>query len=113
LLVLLLSLFHLENHVCLSRGVQVAGVAWRAATRIMAGVGDLVRRIGDGQAQVGYSVARRSGSRMTPYAICTVNVEMRSAGFLVEPQNQGVQLVSGLASKSLGWFVSGLASKPL
>jgi uncharacterized membrane protein (GlpM family) len=39
--VFLLSLFHLVNRVCLSRGVQVAGAAWRAATRIMAGVGDL------------------------------------------------------------------------
>jgi hypothetical protein len=37
----------LENHVCLSRGVQVAGVAWHAATRTMAGVGDLVQRIVD------------------------------------------------------------------
>jgi hypothetical protein len=44
-----LSLFHLENHVCLSRGVQVAGAAWRAATRIVAGVGDLVQRTGDGR----------------------------------------------------------------
>jgi hypothetical protein len=35
-------LFHWENHVCLSRGVQVAGAAWRAATRTVAGVGDLV-----------------------------------------------------------------------
>jgi hypothetical protein len=41
-------LFHLENHGCLSRGVQVAGATWRAATRIMAGVGDLVQRTGDG-----------------------------------------------------------------
>jgi hypothetical protein len=41
-------LFHLENHVCLSRGVQVAGASWRAATRIMAGVENLVQRIGDG-----------------------------------------------------------------
>jgi hypothetical protein len=32
----------------LSRGVQKAGVAWRAATRTVAGVGDLVQRIGDG-----------------------------------------------------------------
>jgi hypothetical protein len=47
--VFLLLLFRLENRVCLSRGVQVAGVAWRAATRIMAGVGDLVQRIGDGR----------------------------------------------------------------
>jgi hypothetical protein len=46
--VFLLSLFHSENHVCLSRGVQVAGAAWRAAMRIMAIVGDLVQRTGDG-----------------------------------------------------------------
>jgi hypothetical protein len=32
----------------LSHGVQVAGVAWCAATRIIAGVGDLVQRTGDG-----------------------------------------------------------------
>jgi hypothetical protein len=31
----------------LSRGVQVVGVAWRAATRIVAGVGDLMQRTGD------------------------------------------------------------------
>jgi hypothetical protein len=42
-------LFHLENRVCLSCGEQVAGVAWRAAMRIMAGVGDLVQRTGDGR----------------------------------------------------------------
>jgi hypothetical protein len=38
----------LENCVCLSHDVQVAGAAWRAATRIVAGVGDLVQRTGDG-----------------------------------------------------------------
>jgi hypothetical protein len=32
----------------LSRGVQVAGAAWCAATRTVAGVGDLVQRTGDG-----------------------------------------------------------------
>jgi hypothetical protein len=46
--IFLLSLFCLENHVCLSRGVQVASAAWRAATRIMVRVGDLVQRTGDG-----------------------------------------------------------------
>jgi hypothetical protein len=46
--VFLLPLFRLENCVCLSRGVQVAGAAWRAATRTMAGVGELVQRTGDG-----------------------------------------------------------------
>jgi hypothetical protein len=44
--VLPLSLFHVENHIFLSHGVQVAGATWQAAMRIMAGVGDLVRRIG-------------------------------------------------------------------
>jgi hypothetical protein len=84
-----LSLFRVENRVCLSCGVQVAGVAWRAATRIIAGVGDLVRRTGDGQAQVGYSVAGRSEGWVMPCVVYTVHVETRSAGFLVEPQNQG------------------------
>ena len=40
-------------------------------------------------AQVGYSVAGRSRGRVTPCAVRTVHVETRSAGFLVEPQNQG------------------------
>jgi hypothetical protein len=38
----------LENRVCLSRSVQVTGAAWRAATRAVAGVGDLAQRTGDG-----------------------------------------------------------------
>jgi hypothetical protein len=54
--------------------------------------------------QVGYSVTGRSGGRVTPCVVCTVHVEMRSAGFLVEPQNQGRQFVSGLATKPLGLF---------
>jgi hypothetical protein len=40
-------LVRVENRVCLSRGVQVAGAAWRAATRIVTEVGDLLRRTGD------------------------------------------------------------------
>jgi hypothetical protein len=43
-----LPLFYLENCVCLSRGVHVVDAAWHAATRIMAGVGELVQRTGDG-----------------------------------------------------------------
>jgi hypothetical protein len=50
---------------------------------------------------------------VTLCVVCTVHVETRHAGFLVEPQNQGSRFVSGLASKSLGWFVSNLSSKPL
>jgi hypothetical protein len=62
-------------------------------------------------AQVRYSVAGRSRGRVTPYAVCIVHVETRSAGFLVEPQNQGRRFVSGLASKPLGWFLIGLGLK--
>jgi hypothetical protein len=47
--VFLLSLFCSENHVCLSRGVQVTVAAWRVATRTMTEVGDLVQRTGDGR----------------------------------------------------------------
>jgi hypothetical protein len=57
LVVLPLSLFLVENHVYFSRGMQVVGATWRAAMRIMARVGDLVQRTGNGEAQVGYSVA--------------------------------------------------------
>jgi hypothetical protein len=63
--VFLLSLFRLENRICLSRGVQVAGVAWRAATRIVAGVGDLVQRTGDGHTSRelgGWAVERSGGA---------------------------------------------------
>jgi hypothetical protein len=54
-------------------------------TRIEAGVGDLVWRIGDDQAQVGYSVAGRSAGQVMP---CTtfriIHVEeTRSTDFLV------------------------------
>jgi hypothetical protein len=37
----------MENHICLSRGVQVTGATWWAVTWIVAAVGDLVQRIED------------------------------------------------------------------
>jgi hypothetical protein len=61
--------------------------------------------------QVGYLVAGRSRGRVTLCAVCTVHVETRSVGFLVEPQNQCRRFVSGLASKSLGRFLIGLGLK--
>jgi hypothetical protein len=44
---------------------------------------------GDGQAQVGYSVAGQSRGQVMLCAVRTVHKEMRSASFLVWPQNQG------------------------
>jgi hypothetical protein len=64
--VFLSSLFRLENRVCLSRGVQVAGAAWRAATMTVAGVEDLVQRTGDGHIGrvLGGRAVERSGGAM-------------------------------------------------
>jgi hypothetical protein len=49
----------------LSRGVQVAGAAWRVETRTVAGVGDLVQRIGGshtGRVLSGRTVERSGGA---------------------------------------------------
>jgi hypothetical protein len=53
------------------------------------GVGNLVLRTEDGQAQVRYSVAGQSGGQVMSCAVCTVHKEMKSTTFFVEPQNQG------------------------
>jgi hypothetical protein len=55
-------------------------------------------------AQVRYSVAERSGGRVTPYVLCTMHKETRSVCFLVEPQNQGRRFVSSLTIKQIGCF---------
>jgi hypothetical protein len=44
----------------------------------------------------------RSRDRVTLCAVCIMHEEMRSMAFLVEPQNQGRQFVSGLVSKPPG-----------
>jgi hypothetical protein len=73
--------------------------------------------------QVGYSVTEWSRGRVALCAACIVDMETRSAGFLVEPQNQGRRFISSLTSKPLGRFFlfgvkiggdgfSGLTSKP-
>jgi hypothetical protein len=84
LIFLPLSQFHLKNHVCLSRGVQLVGAVRRAATRIMAGVGDLVQRTADGRTGRvlgGRAIERSDG------AMCGLHHARgrRSAGFLVKP----------------------------
>jgi hypothetical protein len=55
----------------LSRGVQVAGVVWRAATRTVAGVGDPVQRTADhrtGRVLGGQAVERSGG------AVCNLHL---------------------------------------
>jgi hypothetical protein len=71
LFVFLLSLFRLVNHVCLSRGVQVAGAVWRAAMRTVEEVGDLVQRTGDGRTGrvLGGRAVERSGG-----AVCGLHL---------------------------------------
>jgi hypothetical protein len=66
--------------------------------RIMAEVGDLVQRNADGH--TGWVLDGRTIQRSSD-AICdlTMHMETRSVSFLVEPQNQGLRFVSGLASK--------------
>jgi hypothetical protein len=82
-------LFHVEKHICLSHDVYVTGVAWRAETRIEVRVGGL------GVEDRGWSSTGRvlSGWRIrdrgTLCVVCTMHKETRSAGFLVQPQNQG------------------------
>jgi hypothetical protein len=46
--------------------VQVAGAAWRAAMRTVAGVGDLMQRAGDGRTGrvLGGRAVKRSGGTM-------------------------------------------------
>jgi hypothetical protein len=62
----------------------MVNTTWWAATRIKVGVADLVQRIGDDQAQVGYSVAERSGGPVTPCVIRIIHMEeTRSVGFSV------------------------------
>jgi hypothetical protein len=58
-----LSLFRLENRVCLSHSVQMTGVTWCATTRIVTEVGDLVQRTRDGRTGqvLGGRAIKRSG----------------------------------------------------
>jgi hypothetical protein len=108
--ILLLSLFCLKNRVCLSRGVQVAGVAWWATMKIVAGVGDLVQRTGDGR------TGRVLGSRMIKRlgdAVCGLHRAHGDEEHVFLGSASKSRSTICLASKTLGQFVSVLASKPL
>jgi hypothetical protein len=61
----------------------VTGAALQIVMRIETGVGDLVQRTRDGQAHVGYLMARRSIGRVMLYAVFTMHMETMSVGLLV------------------------------
>jgi hypothetical protein len=71
----------LENHVCLSHGVQVAGAAWRAVTRTMARVRDLVQRTRDAHTcrVLGGRAVERSGDAVCGLYLTSGDLER---GFL-------------------------------
>jgi hypothetical protein len=131
-----LYLVYVENYVCLSRGVQVAGVAWRAVMKIMAGVGDLVQRTGDdhtGQVLSGRTI-ERSGDTMCGLHHARENEECGFLGWASKLRSIVCQwfalkttrtvchwfdiktsrmVFSDLASKPVAMVSSGWASKPL
>jgi hypothetical protein len=75
----------------------------------MAGVGDLVQRIEDGQIYVRYSVARQSKGRVMPCAFCTIHKETRFPGLDLKTKSYDLMV---LASKSLRQFFDfGLKTK--
>jgi hypothetical protein len=90
----------------------VAGATWWAAIRIMTEVGELMRRTEDDQAHVGYSVAGRSRDRVTLCAVCTVHVEARSAGFLIDLKTTGT-VCQWFDLKITGTVSPGLVSEPV
>jgi hypothetical protein len=77
----------LDNQVWLSRGVQVAGAAWSIVTRIVIGVGDLVQRTDDGQAQVGYLVIGRSGNTVCGLHCAHRDEERGFLGWVLKPRS--------------------------
>jgi hypothetical protein len=119
-----LSLFHLENRVCLSHGMQVAGAAWWAATRIVAGVGDLVQRTGNGRTYrvLGGRMIGRPNNVVCGLPRTHGEEECKFHGWASKPSSTVCQLFdlkttgtvfSDLASKSVATVSLGLASKPV
>jgi hypothetical protein len=80
--VFLLRLFRSENRVCLSRSVQVVGAAWRAVTRTVAEVGDLLQRTGDGRTcrVLGGRAVERSGGAVCGLHLAHGDLEHRFLG---------------------------------
>jgi hypothetical protein len=113
LFVLPLSLFHLENHVCLSRGVQVSVAAWWVATRIRDG---RTGRVLSGQA------IERSGGVVCGLHLARENKKRMFVGWASKPRWTVCQWFSLKTTGTVcEWFglkttrmaSPGLASKPV
>jgi hypothetical protein len=134
LIVLPLSLFYLKNRICLNRGVQVTGAAWRAAMRIVIGIGDLVQRTWDGRTDriLGGRTIRRSGDAMCGMHHARGDEKSEFLGWASKPRSTVCQwfglkitrtvcqwfdlktigmIFSGLTLKLVATVSSGLASK--
>jgi hypothetical protein len=96
----------------LSRGVQVTGPAWRAAMRIVAGVGDLLKRNGYGRigpALDGWAIERSGG------AMCGLHRARgdEERGFLGCASKPRPMVCEWFGLKISRTVFSGLASKPV
>jgi hypothetical protein len=112
LVVLPLSLFHVKNCVCLSRGVYVTGAAWQAATRIMAGIWDLVQRTGDGHTGriLSGRMIGRSGDVVCDLHCAQEDEEREFFGWASKPR---LTVYQWFGLKITGTVSPGLASKPV
>jgi hypothetical protein len=108
--VLHLSFVHLENRVFLSCGVQVVGATWRAAMRIIAGVGDLVQRTRDGH--TGWVLGDRAIEKSSG-AVCGLHRARgdEECGFLGWASKLRSTVCLWFGLKTTGMVFSGLASK--
>jgi hypothetical protein len=99
----------------------VAGAAWCAAIRIMAGVGDLLQRTGDGRTGrvLGGRAIERSGGAMCGLHRACGDEEREFLGSASKPMSMACEWfclkTTGTVSHGFGpqnrwrWFVSGLA----
>jgi hypothetical protein len=97
----------MENHIYLSHGVQVTGAAWRAVTRIVAEVWDLVQRIGDGR--IGRILSgrtiRRSGDVMCSLHRAWGDEEHLFFGWATKPRSTVCQWFGLKTTGTIGqWF---------
>jgi hypothetical protein len=120
--VFLLPLFRSKNRVCLSRGMQVVGVAWCAAMRTMAGVGDLVQRTEDGRTAriLGSRAVKRSGRAVRGLHLAREDEERGFLGWALKPRLLVCEwfdlkttrtVFTSLTSKPVETVSPGLASK--